>query len=154
MIYYCYKTTNKISGRFFIGTRSTSLYSNSETDPALGQHSQCVELLQDIVKYGIDAFEKELLCYAEDNESNFRNWKAFMQQYVWSLKLDKASCYHVLGNKFVRLNSAKQKVKAKQESAKTSKNSKKKKGSTSTEKRRNAAWTQFRKRQAKKNKTA
>ena len=87
MIYYTYKTTNLINGKFYIGKRTSSQYDNWYADPYLGSGTL---LLAAIKKYGKHNFVKNIFCYAESNKENCENETLFVAD-LW--KTD--DCYNL-----------------------------------------------------------
>lgn len=87
-IHYCYRTTNTITGDFYIGKRSTNQYFNWFDDPYLGSGTR---LNHAIKKYGKENFQKVILCYAETKKENSENEKLFLGD-LWQDK----NCYNLI----------------------------------------------------------
>ena len=86
-IHYCYKTTNTITGDFYIGKRTTKRYSNWYADPYLGSG---LHLNRAIKKHGKENFHKVILCYAETKKENAANEKLFLGD-LW----ERDFCYNL-----------------------------------------------------------
>ena len=81
-IHYCYRTTNKLTGEFYIGKRTTRKHKNWFEDCYLGSGTR---LNRAIEKYGEQNFYKVILCIAETKEENAENEKFFLADQ-WKLK--------------------------------------------------------------------
>ena len=86
-IHYCYRTTNKLTGEFYIGKRTTRQFDNWYDDPYLGSGTR---LNRAIKKHGKDNFHKVILCYAETREENAANEVLFIGDQ-WKL----SECYNL-----------------------------------------------------------
>ena len=86
-IHYCYRTTNSTTGDFYIGKRSTKLYSDWYADPYLGSG---LRLNHAIKKHGKENFSKVILCYAETKDENAENEKMFLGD-LWQ----RDDCYNL-----------------------------------------------------------
>lgn len=82
--YTVYRTTNKINGMFYIGVHKTT----EPNDSYLGSGKRLKYALK---KYGVEAFEKEILHVFESREEAFAKEKALVTEEV----LDSGKCYNV-----------------------------------------------------------
>jgi hypothetical protein len=75
MLYYIYKITNKINGKYYIGRHST----NNIEDGYMGSG---IGIVNAIKKYGIDNFTKEILQFANNTEELWELEKTIVNDIV------------------------------------------------------------------------
>ena len=94
MIFYFYKITNKINGKFYFGVHSTKNIND-------GYMGSGVALRRAYKKYGIENFEKEILYYFNNADEMY----AFEEQYVNADLVNNPECYNmVIGGRSERTN--------------------------------------------------
>lgn len=85
MIFYFYKITNQINGKYYFGVHSTSNIND-------GYMGSGVALKRAYKKYGIGNFIKEILYYFDNAEEMY----AFEEQYVNDELVNDSQCYNMV----------------------------------------------------------
>jgi hypothetical protein len=75
MLYYIYKITNKINGKYYIGRHSTDNIEDGYMGSGIG-------IINAIKKYGIDNFSKEILQFANNSEELWELEKTIVNDIV------------------------------------------------------------------------
>lgn len=82
--HYVYRTVNKINGKFYIGKHST----NTLDDGYLGSGKV---LKQAIEKYGVENFEKKILCFCDSSDEALKVEEFLVTDYL----LSREDCYNL-----------------------------------------------------------
>lgn len=76
-IYYIYKITNKINQKYYIGVHKTKNINDNYMGSGKG-----IKLA--IKKYGVDNFEKKILCVVDDKETAYKIEKILLES-LWNI---------------------------------------------------------------------
>lgn len=82
--HYVYRTVNKINGKFYIGKHST----NNLDDGYLGSGKV---LKKAIEKYGVENFEKKILCFCDSSDEALKVEEFLVTDYI----INREDCYNL-----------------------------------------------------------